>query len=212
VNETTFALFIFNSNNKIMSAHTSIPVNVYSEMTPNPETMKFVTDRMLLPGQSAEFFSPAEAEHAPLAQSLFDFPFVKGVFIMNNFITLTKDAATDWNDVIPTLRQFIKLYLDDNKPIFDNAFKGTHNGNAPSQDDNEVVSKIKEALDTYVKPAVEMDGGAIQFKSYHEGIVTLMLKGSCSGCPSSTLTLKSGIEGLLKRLVPEVTEVVAESA
>lgn len=189
----------------------TMPVTVYSEMTPNPETMKFVSDRMLLDGESVEFNSLNEAQESPLAQALFDFPFIKGVFIMNNFVTLTKDPATDWNDVIPTLRQFIKLYLDENKSVFNKGFRVTNNGNAPQADDNEVIGKIKEALDTYVKPAVEMDGGAIQFKSYNEGIVTLMLKGSCSGCPSSTITLKSGIEGLLKRMIPEVTEVIAEN-
>jgi Fe-S cluster biogenesis protein NfuA len=190
---------------------TSIPVTVYSEMTPNPESMKFVCDRMMLDGNSAEFSSLQDATDCPLALALFDFPFVKGVFIMNNVITLTKDSATEWNDVIPTLRQFIKLYLDDLKPVFNIGFQVKQDGNAPQLDDNEVIGKIKEALDTYVKPAVEMDGGAIQFKSYHEGIVTLMLKGSCSGCPSSAITLKSGVEGLLKRIIPEVKEVVAEN-
>ncbi|MFN4880873.1 MAG: NifU family protein [Bacteroidota bacterium] len=191
---------------------TSIPVTVYSEMTPNPESMKFVCDRMMLDGNSAEFSSLQDATDCPLALALFDFPFVKGVFIMNNVITLTKDSATEWNDVIPTLRQFIKLYLDDLKPVFNIGFQVKQDGNAPQLDDNEVIGKIKEALDTYVKPAVEMDGGAIQFKSYHEGIVTLMLKGSCSGCPSSAITLKSGVEGLLKRIIPEVKQVVAENA
>lgn len=191
---------------------TSIPVTVYSEMTPNPESMKFVCDRMMLDGNSAEFSSLQDASDCPLALALFDFPFVKGVFIMNNVITLTKDSATEWNDVIPTLRQFIKLYLDDLKPVFNIGFQVKQDGNAPQLEDNEVIGKIKEALDTYVKPAVEMDGGAIQFKSYHEGIVTLMLKGSCSGCPSSAITLKSGVEGLLKRIIPEVKEVVAENA
>jgi len=191
---------------------TSIPVTVYSEMTPNPESMKFVCDRMLLDSDSVEFSSLQDATDCPLALALFDFPFVKGVFIMNNVITLTKDSATEWNDVIPTLRQFIKLYLDDLKPVFNIGFQVKQDGNAPQPDDNEVIGKIKEALDTYVKPAVEMYGGAIQFKSYHEGIVTLMLKGSCSGCPSSAITLKSGVEGLLKRIIPEVKEVVAENA
>lgn len=191
---------------------TSIPVTVYSEMTPNPESMKFVCDRMLLDSNSVEFSSLQDATDCPLALALFDFPFIKGVFIMNNVITLTKDSATEWNDVIPTLRQFIKLYLDDLKPVFNIGFQVKQDGNAPQLDDNEVIGKIKEALDTYVKPAVEMDGGAIQFKSYHEGIVTLMLKGSCSGCPSSAITLKSGVEGLLKRIIPEVKEVVAENA
>jgi len=181
-------------------------------MTPNPESMKFVCDRMLLDSDSVEFSSLQDATDCPLALALFDFPFVKGVFIMNNVITLTKDSATEWSDVIPTLRQFIKLYLDDLKPVFNIGFQVKQDGNAPQLDDNEVIGKIKEALDTYVKPAVEMDGGAIQFKSYHEGIVTLMLKGSCSGCPSSAITLKSGVEGLLKRIIPEVKEVVAENA
>jgi NFU1 iron-sulfur cluster scaffold homolog, mitochondrial len=188
-----------------------LPVTVYTEMTPNPETMKFVADRMFLPDGSVEFTEPSSAMQSPLAVELFGFPFVKGVFVMNNFVTLTKTPDTEWADVIPSMRVFIKTYLEAGKPVFSDAFKPTNPNTETSKDESEVVRNIKEMLDNYVKPAVEMDGGAIKFKSYNDGIVTLMLQGSCSGCPSSMVTLKSGIEGLLKRMVPEVKEVVAEA-
>jgi Fe-S cluster biogenesis protein NfuA len=184
-------------------------VDVYTEMTPNPETMKFVTDEMLIPDNSADFADEASAKHSPLATELFGFPFVKGVFIMNNFVTVTKTIDSEWPEIIPVLREFVKNYLQDGKEIISKDYKPAHR-DAP-QDEAEVITKIREMLENYVKPAVEMDGGAIQFKSYHEGVVTLMLQGSCSGCPSSMITLKAGIEGLLKRMVPEVQEVVAES-
>lgn len=190
---------------------TAKPVTVYTEMTPNPETMKFVTDNMLLHAASVDFTEPAAAVQSPFAIELFGFPFVKGVFIMNNFVTLTKTADTEWSDVIPSMRVFIKNYLEQGKVVFNDAFKPTNPNAVASHDESDVVKNIKEMLDNYVKPAVEMDGGAIQFKSYEDGKVTLLLQGSCSGCPSSMVTLKSGIEGLLKRMVPEVTEVVAEA-
>lgn len=185
-------------------------VDVYTEMTPNPETMKFVTDVMLFPNNSADFADEASAQDSPLATELFGFPFVKGVFIMNNFVTVTKTADTEWTEIIPTLREFVKNYLEADKEVLSKDFKPT-NKNQIQQDETAVIGKIKEMLENYVKPAVEMDGGAIQFKSFHEGTVTLMLQGSCSGCPSSMITLKAGIEGLLKRMVPEVEEVVAEA-
>ncbi len=194
-----------------MTEATVVPVEIYTEMTPNPETMKFVTDKMLLPNASADFPDEASARVSPLATELFGFPYIKGVFLMNNFVTLTKNAETEWFDVVPALRDFIKGYLQDKKEIVQEGFRPVNNNAASAADEDAVVAKIKEMLDNYVKPAVEMDGGAIQFKNYHEGKVTLMLQGSCSGCPSSMITLKSGIEGLLKRMVPEVQEVVAES-
>jgi Fe-S cluster biogenesis protein NfuA len=190
---------------------TSTPVTVYTEMTPNPDTMKFVTDRALLANHNADFQNVADAKQSPLATELFGFPFVKGVFIMNNFVTVSKQSDTEWFDVIPSLREFIKNYIEESKPIFTEEFKPTNHNAVSAADESEIILKIKEMLDNYIKPAVEMDGGAIQFKSYEEGKVTLTLQGSCSGCPSSTVTLKSGIEGLLKRMVPEVTEVVAEA-
>jgi NFU1 iron-sulfur cluster scaffold homolog, mitochondrial len=150
-----------------------------------------------------------------LAQELFTFPFIKSVFIASNFITLTKTTDTgDWQDVIPTIKQFLKEYLEEGKAVVNEeavASMKTESSNAVSEDDDDVVKRIKELLENYVKPAVEMDGGAIQFKSYNEGTVNLMLQGSCSGCPSSMITLKSGIEGMMKRMIPEVKEVVAEA-
>jgi Fe-S cluster biogenesis protein NfuA len=190
-------------------------ISIYTEMTPNPETMKFVANKLLYPGKHIDFPDEASAKPSPLASELFSFPFIRGVFIMANFITLTKIAETDWNDIIPTIKAFLKEYLEDNnRPIVNEdeiVITKESASNEVSADDTDVVKRIKELLENYVKPAVEMDGGAIQFKDYNEGTVTLMLQGSCSGCPSSMITLKAGIEGMMKRMIPEVREVVAEA-
>jgi NFU1 iron-sulfur cluster scaffold homolog, mitochondrial len=190
-------------------------ISIYTEMTPNPETMKFVANKLLYPGKSIDFPDEASAAPSPLAQELFTFPFIRSVFIASNFITLTKtNEADDWQDVIPTIKQFLKEYLEEGKVVVNEeavAVLKTESSNSVSEDDDDVVKRIKELLENYVKPAVEMDGGAIQFKSYQDGKVNLMLQGSCSGCPSSMITLKSGIEGMMKRMIPEVKEVVAEA-
>jgi Fe-S cluster biogenesis protein NfuA len=188
-------------------------ISIYTEMTPNPETMKFVANKLLYPGKSIDFPDVESAKPSPLAVELFGFPFIRSVFIASNFVTLTKTSDTDWNDVIPAIRQFLKEYLEELKPVINEEEVVTvkSEGNIIDADDDDVVKRIKELLENYVKPAVEMDGGAIQFKSYNEGIVNLMLQGSCSGCPSSMITLKAGIEGMMKRMIPEVKEVVAEA-
>jgi NFU1 iron-sulfur cluster scaffold homolog, mitochondrial len=188
-------------------------ISIYTEMTPNPETMKFVANKLLYPGKSIDFIDVEGARPSPLATELFGFPFIKSVFIASNFVTLTRTTDTDWNDVIPTIRHFLKDYLEEGKTVINEAeiIETKTDGNAIAADDDDVVKRIKELLENYVKPAVEMDGGAIQFRSYNEGIVNLMLQGSCSGCPSSMITLKAGIEGMMKRMIPEVKEVVAES-
>ncbi len=190
-------------------------ISIYTEMTPNPETMKFVANKLLYPGKSIDFPDEPSATPSPLAQELFTFPFIKSVFIASNFITLTKTSETaDWQDVIPTIKQFLKEYLEEGKAVVNEdaiAAMKTESSNVVSEDDEDVVKRIKELLENYVKPAVEMDGGAIQFISYQDGKVNLMLQGSCSGCPSSMITLKSGIEGMMKRMIPEVKEVVAEA-
>jgi NFU1 iron-sulfur cluster scaffold homolog, mitochondrial len=188
-------------------------ISIYTEMTPNPETMKFVANKLLYPGKSIDFPDVESAKASPLAVELFGFPFIKSVFIASNFVTLTKINDTDWQDVIPTIRQFLKEYLEEGKAVVneDEVTIQQTDGNAISADDDDVVKRIKELLENYVKPAVEMDGGAIQFRSYNEGVVNLMLQGSCSGCPSSMITLKAGIEGMMKRMIPEVKEVVAEA-
>jgi len=189
-------------------------ISIYTEMTPNPETMKFVANKLLYPGKSIDFPDVETAKPSPLAVELFGFPFIKAVFIASNFVTLTKNPETDWNDVTSTIRQFLKEYLEEGKAIINEeevATIKTESTNNIHADDSDVVKRIKELLDNYVRPAVEMDGGAIQFKSYDAGTVNLMLQGSCSGCPSSMITLKAGIEGMMKRMIPEVQEVVAEA-
>ncbi len=190
-------------------------ISIYTEMTPNPETMKFVANKLLYPGKSLDIADENSAGPSPLAKELFSFPFIKGVFIASNFITLTKsDVSVDWQDVIPTVKQFLKEYIENGGVIVNEeeaAKLKVESTNDVSADDDDVVKRIKEMLDNYVRPAVEMDGGAIQFKSYNDGIVNLALQGSCSGCPSSMITLKAGIEGMMKRMIPEVKEVVADA-
>ena len=190
-------------------------ISIYTEMTPNPETMKFVANKLLYPGKSVDFPDEASSSPSPLAQQLFTFPFIRSVFIASNFVTLSKTSETeDWQDIIPTIKEFLKDYLEEGKPVVNEeelASVKAESSNTVHADDDDVVKRIKELLENYVKPAVEMDGGAIQFKSYEDGRVNLMLQGSCSGCPSSMITLKAGIEGMMKRMIPEVKEVVAEA-
>jgi Fe-S cluster biogenesis protein NfuA len=189
-------------------------ISIYTEMTPNPETMKFVANKLLYPGKSIDFAEESLATPSPLAKELFGFPFVKGVFIASNFVTLTKTAETeDWQDVIPAIKQFLKDYLENGGVVVneEELAQMQPSGNTVHADDDDIVKRVKELLENYVKPAVEMDGGAIQFKSYEDGVVNIMLQGSCSGCPSSMITLKAGIEGMMKRMIPEVKEVVAEA-
>jgi NFU1 iron-sulfur cluster scaffold homolog, mitochondrial len=194
------------------------PVMLYTEQTPNPETLKFVTNKMLYKG-TADFKDLASAEEwSPLGKALFDFEYVKGVYICNNFVTITKEFNYNWSDIMLPLKEFIKAYVGEEKPIvavgYEEVLKEQQSkailALSTNGEEGEIVIKIKELIDAHVKPAVEMDGGNIEFKSYDKGVVTVILQGACSGCPSSTVTLKSGIEGMLKRMVPEVTEVVAE--
>ncbi len=200
-----------------MDTATKSPVMIYTEQTPNPESLKFVTNKMLYRG-TADFRKEELAkEWSPLATELFQLPYVKGVYICNNFVTLTKELNYQWEDVMLNGKEFIKKYVEEGKTIIAEGFEEAQakleaeaSNYEYTGDEAELVAKIKELINTYVKPAVEMDGGNIEFKSFKEGIVSVILQGSCSGCPSSTVTLKSGIEGMLKRMVPEVKEVVAE--
>ena len=199
---------------------TKNPVMLYTEQTPNPESLKFVTNRMLYQG-TADFKEVELAnDWSPMATALFELPYVKGVYISNNFVTVTKEFNYGWEDIMLKLKSFIKDYVEAEKAILNDGFAEAMSKSEAergasysySEEDAEIVVKIKELIETYVKPAVEMDGGNIEFKSFDsKGIVTVILQGSCSGCPSSTVTLKAGIEGMLKRMVPEVSEVVAEA-
>ncbi len=200
------------------STVTKSPVMLYTEQTPNPESLKFVTNRMLYKG-TADFREEELAqEWSPLGTALFELPYVKGVYVCNNFVTVTKEFNYAWEDIMLKLKEFIKGYIEEGKEIvkdgFDEAMAKIEAERGASyeysEDEVEIVTKIKDLIDTYVKPAVEMDGGNIEFKAFSQGTVTVVLQGSCSGCPSSTVTLKAGIEGMLKRMIPEVREVVAE--
>jgi NFU1 iron-sulfur cluster scaffold homolog, mitochondrial len=194
-----------------MLQQVKVPVTVYAESTPNPASMKFVVSKFLLQEGSVEYMTKESAANCPLAAQLFSFTGVSSVFITSNFVTITKTPNIEWFDITNILREFIKGYIESGEKIFTGP---TEQKADPKIEETKTASalesRIIEMLDEYVRPAVEGDGGAIHFKSFHEGVVTLILKGSCSGCPSSTVTLKGGIENLLKRMIPEVTEVVAE--
>ncbi len=198
-----------------MSTTTKSPVMLYTEQTPNPESLKYVTNKMLFQG-TADFMEEETAkEWSPLAADLFSLPYVKGVYICNNFVTVTKELNYAWEDIMLNLKSHIKEYIESGKGIINEGYEEAKKewemeAEDYSGDDADIVVKIKDMIQTYVKPAVEMDGGNIEFKAYEDGIVTLVMQGACSGCPSSTVTLKAGIEGMLKRMVPQVKEVVAE--
>ncbi|GAB3915026.1 NifU family protein [Larkinella knui] len=189
--------------------------SLYTESSPNPNSMKFVVNFPLAPeGLSFDYADASEAlingKNSPLVVALFGFDFVKRVFIASNFITVTKDDETEWEDVLVELKQYIKAYFNEQKPVF--AQQTIDDNTTKLEADSPTVQKIKSVLDQYIRPAVESDGGAISFHSFDDenGTVKVLLQGSCSGCPSSTLTLKAGIENLLTRLVPEVKQVEAE--
>jgi Fe-S cluster biogenesis protein NfuA len=182
-------------------------ITLYTESTPNPDTMKFVSNRYILPDQTLDYTQVAQAKESPMAEKLFEFPFVASVFISQNFVTITRKAGEDWAEINPMLKDFIQSYLEAGLPIY----QPVVGGEVEVEDDRETVKRIKQILKDYIQPAVEQDGGAISYKAFDEasGLVTVELRGSCSGCPSSMITLKAGIENLLKRMLPEVKEVVA---
>jgi Fe-S cluster biogenesis protein NfuA len=200
------------------------PTTIYAELTPNPNTMKFAANRLLIEGgKTVEFTSKDDTRgFSNLADDLFNFPFITGVFIASNFVTLTKNDSIGWELVNMQLRDFIREHLELNQFAVQKLpeaivvtkkteAESSEKGNSSSSANHtEIDQKIISLLDEYVKPAVESDGGAIDFESFNEGIVTVVLKGACSGCPSSTITLKQGIESMLKNTIPEVTEVVAK--
>tara|TARA_B100000941_G_scaffold89333_1_gene61848 strand:- start:580 stop:1161 length:582 start_codon:yes stop_codon:yes gene_type:complete len=186
---------------------------IYAESTPNPTTMKFVANKKLV-DHSVEAKSPEEAKKINIAQKLFMFPFVENVFLSNNFISITKNRSVEWEDIAMQLREFILDFVNNNKiEILDNSIDNSIELNKTKkikQSNKEIDSQIISLIDNYIKPAVESDGGAIEFHSFKNGTVTVVLKGSCSGCPSSQATLKNGVEQLLKDKVGDkIKEVVA---
>ena len=186
-------------------------IEIYAESTPNPSVMKFVSNKMLT-SQTYEFKNIDEAKEAPIAVELFKFSFVKEVFISENYISITKYDMAEWEEVGQEIRNFIRTYIvDGNKIISENAKPISNNQSVDSpQSLDDTSQQIISILDEYVKPAVASDGGNIQFVSYEPDtkIVNVVLQGACSGCPSATMTLKSGIENMLKQMIPNKIESV----
>lgn len=200
-----------------MDTITKSPVMLYTEQTPNPEALKYVTNRMLYRGIADFKDLDLAAEWSPMAKSLMELPYVKSVYFNNNYVTVTKEMNYDWAEIMLKLKEFIKDYVEKDGAIvlegfseYMEKFMAEQNAAQFTGETGEIARKVKELIDTYVKPAVEMDGGNIEFKAFEAGKVFVVMQGSCSGCPSSSVTLKAGIEGMLKRMIPEVQEVVQE--
>ncbi len=192
------------------------PINVYGEITPNPSALKFVVSRMLTKS-AAEFKNIDQAAPSPLAKELFNFPYVKEIFIDENYISVTKYDLYDWNDITMELRNFIRQYIENGGTVLDESMLVT----SPEQEKQKIANfdnldttsqQIINILEEYVKPAVQADGGNILFDSFDENTkrVKVVLQGACSGCPSSTFTLKSGIENMLKDMLND-PEIIVEA-
>jgi Fe-S cluster biogenesis protein NfuA len=180
-------------------------VHIYLESNPNPNSLKFVVNEMLVPeGMSFDFPDAASASLSPLAQELFTYPFVDRVFFASNFVTVTKKNDVEWLEVQNTIKSHIKKFLEDGKFIIE-----VNDAEAvPVEEETETIKKIKTILEEYIRPAVEQDGGAITYHSFDKGVVKVRLQGSCSGCPSSMVTLKAGIENLFTRMMPGEVQAV----
>jgi len=212
-----------NTGNPVISEQPKVkkvPVSVYAETTPNPSVMKFVANKTLASG-TFEFKSIHETAHSPLAKELFSFPFVKEVFISANYISVMIHSFVEWHDISSELREFIKKFLEEGKPVLNDEILNATNSNNSSTNNTseenlkvytELEKEIISILDEYVKPAVASDGGHIMFDSFNRETKTVkvILQGACSGCPSSTITLKNGIETMLKEMLRgQVQQVVA---
>ena len=179
---------------------------IQTEETPNPATLKFVPGRDVLPGGSVDFRSRDEAERSPLAQALFDVDGVTGVFLADDFITVAKRDDKEWYLMKPAVLGVIMEHFTAGRPV---VLGGAPEPAEADEDHDEIVAQIKELLYTRVRPAVAQDGGDIVFEGFDQGVVTLQMRGACAGCPSSTATLKMGIENMLRHYIPEVREVRA---
>jgi len=188
---------------------------IETETTPNPATLKFLPGQQVMPSGTRDFASPEDAAASPLAEALFDTGEVTGVFFGRDFVSVTAAPGADWSALKPQVVAVLLDHFVSQAPLFSG---GDASGIAvPAEDevfdddpgDAEIVEQIKELIETRVRPAVAGDGGDIRYRGFRDGVVYLTMQGACSGCPSSTATLKQGIEGLLKHYVPEVTEVRA---
>ena len=179
---------------------------IQTEQTPNPATLKFLPGREVLPSGTANFPDAASAARSPLAERLFTVDGVVGVFFGSDFVSVTKEDAREWYLLKPAILGVIMEHFTAGRPVLlEDA--GTGDAGHSAGDDSEIVIQIKELLDTRVRPAVAQDGGDIVFRGFDKGVVYLHMQGACSGCPSSTATLKMGIENMLRHYIPEVVEV-----
>lgn len=197
---------------EITKTKKAAPASVYAESTPNPAVMKFVANKKLVPA-SVEFTSIDTTKEAPLAQALFHFPFVKEVYMDENFVSITKYDISTWEEVVQQVRTFIREYIAENKPVLSPRFSPVSEETANAEVNySPTEQEIVRILDEYIKPAVASDGGNIVFQSFDEEAkaVHVVLQGACSGCPSSTFTLKNGIETMMREMLPgKVEQVVA---
>lgn len=178
------------------------------EPTPNPATMKFNVSAQIL-DKSVDFPSAQEAQRSPLATKLFGFPWTSGVFIGANFVTVTKQDWVDWDILAEPLAGLIQEHLERGEAIYVELPNSGLSTTEENENDSVIVKQIKHILNNEIRPAVALDGGDIEFAGYTEGILSLHMKGSCSGCPSATVTLKEGIETRMKELLPEIKEVIS---
>lgn len=195
--------------------------SILMEQTPHPDTIKFIINQQLLShGQVLEFDASKNLNASPLVKELFAFPFIKQILITENYISITKQASVLWDDILLELRDYIYEYLNTGKPVFAENISDIIKSSVQKEDatqnitvqhkppQSEIEQKIIDILNEYILPAVSQDGGFITFESYKDGIVYLKMRGACSGCPSSIYTLKAGIEGLLKKMLPDVVKEV----
>ena len=182
---------------------------IQTEETPNPSTLKFLPGREVLPNGSMDFRSEQDAKNSPLAEALFNVDGVGCVFLSDDFITITKRDDKDWHLMKPGLLGVIMEHFTANRPVIISDDENSKSGSSVKDEDDDVVLQIKELLYTRVRPAVAQDGGDIVFEDFTDGTVTVQMRGACAGCPSSSATLKMGIENMLRHYIPEVKEVVA---
>ena len=179
---------------------------IQTETTPNPATLKFLPGQTVLETGTADFPNPDAGQSSPLARRVFGVDGVSGVFLGHDFVTVTSDGARAWDHMKPAILGAIMEHFQSGEPVMDGEVEAGHAANHDAEDEA-VVGQIKELLDTRVRPAVAQDGGDITFHGFERGVVYLQMKGACAGCPSSTMTLKMGIENLLRHYIPEVLEV-----
>lgn len=190
------------------------PILIYTEQTPNPDTLKFVTSRILFDGM-ADFSSVEMAEEwSPFAAELYKFPYVKGVIINKNFVAIDKDENSNWREIMFEIKDFIKKYLEEGKEVVKDGYKemleAEWQRKKESGEIGDLEERIAQIIEEHVKPWIEQDGGGIEYLGFENGVVTVRLYGACSTCSSATVTLKAGVEQILKSMVPDVKEVVQD--